>query len=266
MRLHFYKYQGAGNDFVLIDNRVGEVEYTEKIVEYLCDRRFGVGADGLMLLQKSSIADFEMVYFNSDGKQASMCGNGGRCIVAFAKYLGVIDTETTFDAYDGMHDAVVLESDGQNNIVKLKMNVSASIRECLNGWYIDTGSPHYIEFVDDIYAVDVKQEGCKLRNDVAFAPHGTNVDFVKMKGNKDIEVATYERGVEDETLSCGTGVTAAALISAHLKSSEILVNKINVKTKGGNFSVFFDKNNDGEYENIYLQGPATLVYEGDIEI
>ena len=266
MKLHFYKYQGAGNDFVLIDNRLNEIDFTEKIVEYLCDRRFGVGGDGLMLLQKSSIADFEMVYFNSDGKQASMCGNGGRCIVAFAKHLGIIDNKTLFEAYDGIHDAEILKTDDRNNIVKLKMNLSANIKTCLNGWYVDTGSPHYVEFVDDIYALDVMQEGRRLRNDTTFAPYGTNVDFVKVKDNNEIEVATYERGVEDETLSCGTGVTAAALIYTHTNGNNSFVDSIKVKTKGGDFEVFYEKNKVGEYVNIYLQGTATMVYEGDIEM
>ena len=265
MRLHFYKYQGAGNDFVLLDNRLEDIEYTKEIVEYLCDRRFGIGADGLMLLQKSPIADFEMIYFNSDGKQASMCGNGGRCIVAFAKHLGIIDNETIFEAFDGMHNAVVLDSDGRNNIVKLKMNVSANIKKCLNGWFLDTGSPHYVEFVDDIHTIDVKQEGRRLRNDEEFAPNGTNVDFVKIKDNNSIEIVTYERGVEDETLSCGTGVTASALIYDYMYGNGGL-NNVNVEAKGGNFSVFFEKDLSGDYVEIYLQGPVSFVYEGDIEL
>ena len=177
--LHFCKYHGAGNDFVLIDNRSGNNALSNEEVALLCHRQLGIGGDGLMMLGKSDNADFEMIYYNSDGHQASMCGNGGRCIVAFAKHLNIIDKRTTFEAYDGLHSAEIIEWNNNCGVVKLGMEISTDIEECLKGWKIDTGSPHYIEFINsDIIKYDVVNNGRRLRYDKAFQPQGTNVDFI----------------------------------------------------------------------------------------
>lgn len=265
-RIHFYKYHGAGNDFVLIDDRQGSTNISDHDVAQICDRHLGVGADGLMLLRKSESTDFEMVYYNSDGKKASMCGNGGRCIVAFAKHLGIIESSTKFMAYDGLHTAEILEWNGCKGIVKLRMEITSNIKPCLDGWFVDTGSPHYVEVGEyDSNNYDVVKNGKTLRHNNTFTSiGGTNVDFVKAKNNEEIFVLTYERGVENETLSCGTGVTASALVFDSLTNNTTTINKkINVETKGGQFAVYFDKTAEGCYENIYLQGPVTMVFEGD---
>ena len=265
--LHFCKFHGAGNDFILIDNRNGNNNLSDEEVALLCHRRLGIGADGLMLLERNEIHDFEMIYYNSDGGRASMCGNGGRCIVAFAKHLNIIDKQTCFEAYDGLHSAEIVEWDNNSGIVKLSMEISTNIEPCLKGWKIDTGSPHYVEFIyDNITEYDVVGNGRRLRYDDAFQPHGTNVDFISEISDNEIFATTYERGVEDETLSCGTGVTAAAIIyNKREKNTPDGNYEIKVHTKGGNFSVFFDKEN-GKYSNIKLQGPVTLVFEGDVTL
>lgn len=262
--LHFCKYHGAGNDFVLIDNRSGNNALSNEEVALLCHRQLGIGGDGLMMLGKSDNADFEMIYYNSDGHQASMCGNGGRCIVAFAKHLNIIDKRTTFEAYDGLHSAEIIEWNNNCGVVKLGMEISTDIEECLKGWKIDTGSPHYIKFINsDIIKYDVVTNGRRLRYDKAFQPQGTNVDFISKINDNEIFVATYERGVENETLSCGTGVTASALIHNHTQNTTDGNYEVKVHTKGGLFNVFFKKDN-GLYKHIQLQGPVTLVFEGDV--
>lgn len=262
--LHFCKYHGAGNDFVLIDNRSDNNSLSDEEVALLCHRRLGIGADGLMMLEKSNNADFEMIYYNSDGQRASMCGNGGRCIVAFAKHLNIIDKQTTFEAYDGMHSAEIIEWNANCGVIKLGMEISTKIEQCLKGWKVDTGSPHYVEFVNgDIKNYDVVSNGRRLRYDNAFQPHGTNVDFISKINDNEIFVATYERGVEDETLSCGTGVTAAALMFDKAAGTAVDGEReIKVHTKGGQFSVFFTKEKE-HYKNIRLQGPVALVFEGN---
>ena len=269
MKLNFYKYHGAGNDFILLDNRNGMYDnLSDEQREFLCNRHLGIGADGLMLLQNADTADFEMVYCNSDGRKASMCGNGGRCIVAFAKQLNIIHQDTCFTAYDGLHSATVVEWDEnkREGVVKLKMELATDITKCLSGHFVDTGSPHYVEILDEdvINSYNVVEEGRKLRNNNAFAPNGTNVDFINPVAEDTIRVATYERGVEDETLSCGTGVVASALIWAEQTTKAL--SKVYVKTKGGDFEVSFQKNTQGKYENIYLQGPVSFVFEGTIEV
>ena len=264
--IHFCKYHGAGNDFVLIDNRNNNISLSDEEVSLLCHRRLGIGADGLMILQHSNNSDFEMVYYNSDGHRASMCGNGGRCIVAFAKHLGIIDQQTTFEAYDGRHWAEIVEWNNCCGVVKLGMEISTNIEPCLKGWKVDTGSPHYVEFIDDdITKYDVVNNGRRLRYDNVFHPHGTNVDFISQINDNEIFATTYERGVEDETLSCGTGVTASALIYNQMKNTPDGNYEIKVHTKGGLFSVYFKKTNEN-YTDIYLQGPVTLVFEGDIAL
>lgn len=263
MEIPFYKYQGTGNDFVIIDNRAHQYlnRADHKIVKRLCDRKFGVGADGLMLLQNSPDYDFEMVYFNADGYEGSMCGNGGRCIVAFAHFLGAIEEECRFIAVDGPHDAKVL-SDGW---VELKMVDVAEVEKGEGFYFLDTGSPHYVAFAPDVAEIDVVEEGRAIRYSDRFKVEGTNVNFVQEDVDQLI-VATYERGVEDETLSCGTGVTAAALAASLQAGKEMEVDGVtDIQAKGGKLQIKFTKTGNG-FENVWLCGPATQVFQGTISI
>ncbi|MBZ9651044.1 diaminopimelate epimerase [Psychroflexus montanilacus] len=260
MDLHFYKYQGTGNDFVLIDNRTSNFKNDTKIIKKLCDRRFGVGADGLILLENSSLdlSDFKMVYFNADGNESTMCGNGGRCIVAFAKKLGVIESETTFEAIDGLHSATI-----KDGFVNLKMVDVPTVNLSKEASFLDTGSPHHVAFVDDVYDFDVFTQGRRIRNLPNYeAIKGTNVNFIQIKEGV-VHVRTYERGVEDETLSCGTGVTAAAITAKMSNKIEDL--PVKVITKGGTLEVDFEVEGPNAVKNIWLKGPATFVFEGDYD-
>lgn len=263
MKIDFYKYQGAGNDFVVLDNRKLQLpEPSVETVAMLCDRRFGVGADGLMLLQQHEELDFEMIYYNADGGEGSMCGNGGRCMVAFAKFLGIIETETRFWAVDGLHEANLLQED----YVELKMGEVSTLEEIGGDCFLNTGSPHYIRFVDQVDQIDVIQDGKEIRYNDRFKAEGTNVNFVEIAGEEELKVATYERGVENETLACGTGVTAAALAYYWQKTKmEKGTHAIKTKVKGGDLEVRFDAN-ENEIENIWLCGPATQVFQGTINI
>lgn len=258
MQIQFYKYQGTGNDFVLIDNRSGKFVLTNLQVKKICDRRFGIGADGLMLLETEPGADFKMVYYNSDGNQSSMCGNGGRCITAFAKHLGLITTKAVFMAIDGMHESLI----GDGDIISLKMQDVKGIEEGNEFFYLNTGSPHYVKFVTNIANMDVVAEGRAIRNNERFLTEGTNVNFIEKKDD-DIFVRTYERGVEDETFSCGTGVTAAALVAA-AKGISTSKNNCLIKTPGGDLEVSFEKVLSQNFYNIWLKGPALLVFQGTI--
>lgn len=207
--MQFYKYQGTGNDFIIIDNRDLKFNRSDNgLVAKLCHRRFGIGADGLMLLQNKTGYDFEMVYYNADGNQSSMCGNGGRCIVEFARTLGLVKEKTLFYAIDGEHEAVV-----KPNFVTLKMKDVNDVETNSDFYFLNTGSPHYVAFVNDLTNYDVVHEGKKIRYNNRFKADGTNVNFIEKIGGG-LFVRTYERGVEDETYSCGTGVTAAALVAA----------------------------------------------------
>lgn len=258
MKLHFYKYQGTGNDFIMIDNRSSDFPKKDvKIIEKLCDRRFGIGADGLILLEQSINQDFSMVYFNADGNEGSMCGNGGRCLVAFARQLGVISNETTFDAVDGLHYASI-----ENGIISLKMIDVSEIQKHNEHSFLNTGSPHQIRFCDSVAAINVKETGAKIRYGAPYFEEGTNVNFAEKIDANTFKIRTYERGVEDETLSCGTGVTAVALAMHHIGKTE--KNLLTLQTPGGNLKVSFDKQND-YYKNIWLIGPAIQVYKGEIE-
>ncbi len=260
MILNFSKYHGAGNDFILIDNRVGEIELTPLQIAFICNRHFGIGADGLMLLNFSNDFDFEMRYFNSDGNESSMCGNGGRCITAFAFHLGIIGKTTSFNAIDGLHTSEIIKDNGKRKTIRLQMCEVKEIIHSDNYFLINTGSPHYVQFIETGEELDIVAEGRKIRQDNRFAPDGLNVNFVQI--NKDhLFVRTYERGVEDETLSCGTGVTAAALAYAFDKD----IQKVSIQTLGGKLSVSFEKQNN-TYKNIFLEGEACLVFEGEIEI
>lgn len=258
MLLQFYKYQGTGNDFIMVDNRK-EVFPKDDIdlVSYLCDRRFGIGADGLILLENDKTVDFNMVYYNSDGRPGSMCGNGGRCMVAFAKYLGIISKGATFNAVDGLHEAMIDADD----TVRLQMQDVANIKQKSNYTFLDTGSPHHVQVVKKLKDFNVKKEGAKLRYGL-YGKKGSNINFVEVNGMEGYYVRTYERGVEDETLSCGTGVTAVALAMHQTQATN--ANKITVHTLGGDLEVTFDQDRLG-YKNIYLIGPVRLVFKGEIE-
>ncbi len=256
MDLKFFKYQGTGNDFIMIDNRKKFFDTANTdLVKFLCDRRFGVGGDGFILLEEHPDYDFQMVYFNSDGNQSSMCGNGGRCIVQFASDMGVIGNETSFLAIDGPHDAYI-----EDGLVHLKM-IDVDAVETGDGFYfLNTGSPHYVQYVQKIKDFAVYEEGYKVRNNERFRKEGTNVNFIEKDGDR-LWVRTYERGVEDETYSCGTGVTASALVA----SLQGMKSPIPVTTLGGDLSISFQKADEG-YKDIYLIGPAKQVFEGIIKI
>ncbi|QHT69477.1 diaminopimelate epimerase [Rhodocytophaga rosea] len=257
MLIHFYKYQGTGNDFVMIDDRSETFPQDTTLVAKLCHRRFGIGADGLILLQNHPEYDFRMVYFNADGKKGSMCGNGGRCTVQFAKDLGVIADSTTFEAADGRHEAHV-----KDGLIHLKMGDVHQVKHMPAYDFLNTGSPHYVAFVDKLSELDVVGKGKAIRYDSVFAPGGTNVNFVEQLSDNTLFVRTYERGVEDETYSCGTGVTACALAA----SARHLQSPVNIKTLGGNLQVAFQSSSPEQFTNIYLIGPAQKVYEGTIEV
>lgn len=259
MKLEFFKYHGTGNDFVILDNRDnGYDAFTTKQISHLCSRHFGIGADGLMLLTKKDNYDFKMVYYNADGKESSMCGNGGRCLVKFAAHMGIIKNPYRFCAIDGDHEAYI----ELNGIVKLKMHDVNKVEYHASYILIDTGSPHFVKFASDVLNIDVPTTGHEIRYSDAFKKEGINVNFVESLSEDAIYVRTYERGVEDETLSCGTGVTAAALLSAHNENG---FNTVTVKTPGGQLTVEFDKKDDQHFENIWLCGPAELVFKGEIE-
>lgn len=261
MTIPFHKYQGTGNDFVLIDQRT-ERHLTRKdtdAIKRICDRRFGVGADGLILLEAHETYDFEMIYFNADGRESSMCGNGGRCIVAFAKYLGMIETSTNFLAIDGPHEAEIKGVDW----VSLKMIDVPKVEQGADYFVLNTGSPHYVVFVEDIDDIDVVENGKAIRYSKRFREEGINVNFVEKK-KEGIIVATYERGVEDETLSCGTGVTAAAIAYQLTKSTD-KETVTPIEAKGGELSVKLTTDGKIGAKDIWLQGKATRVFSGDLE-
>ena len=261
MQLTFSKYQGTGNDFIIIDNRDRKFNRDRNdIVAKLCDRRFGIGADGLMLLQTKEGFDFEMVYYNSDGNESSMCGNGGRCIVEFARNLGLVKNKVRFYAIDGEHDAVV-----KQDFISLKMKDVIEIEEGVDFYFLNTGSPHYVAFVNNINEYNVFTEGKNIRFNERFKlTGGTNVNFVEKKLNE-LFVRTYERGVEAETYSCGTGVTAVALV-ASIKGIATAQNYCNIKTLGGDLTVKFSKNSGNLFKDIWLEGSATFVFKGEISI
>lgn len=260
MKLKFSKYQGTGNDFIMLDNLSGfyDLLFVPQI-QFLCDRKFGIGADGLIKISKASEVEFEVDYYNSDGSK-SFCGNGARCSVAFAQSLGINSNHVIFSAIDGLHEAQKKE-----DLVSLKMNNVHEIKEIVSDFELYTGSPHYIRFVDNTLNLNVFQEGRKIRYSPEYQENGINVNFVEELSEKELEVATYERGVEDETLSCGTGVTAAALAYAQKKG---LYGKqeIRIHTKGGKLKVAFERTGEDDYVNIFLIGPAIHVYDGEIEL
>jgi diaminopimelate epimerase len=257
MILSFYKYQGAGNDFVMIDNRNLFLQKTQNdLIRELCHRRFGIGADGVIFIQNHNLYDFEMIYFNADGFEGSMCGNGGRCAVAFAQFLGIIDKKTTFLAVDGVHEALITAEDW----VELKMSPVLEVEKKENDYILNTGSPHYVQFVPSIAAVNVFEAGRAIRYNDRFRAEGINVNFVEIT-EEGLSVATYERGVEDETLACGTGVTACAL-AFWLKNQK--TTDVSIKAKGGQLSVRFLPKKEEQFDDIWLCGGAKQVFFGKI--
>jgi diaminopimelate epimerase len=260
MYVEFFKYQGTGNDFVILDNRKGKYNtLTTAQIKFICGRKFGIGADGLMMLNAHKEYDFEMKYYNADGRESSMCGNGGRCLVKFAQDVGIMRNNYKFLAVDGAHEASV-NIDG---MVSLKMHDVDKMEYHHGHFILNTGSPHYVEVTDNVRHLDVFHKGREIRYSPEFEKEGINVNFVEQEeGADEIFVRTYERGVEDETLSCGTGVTAAALVCHHNDNG---FNRVEVKTPGGHLSVEYDKIGDG-FKNIWLNGPADKVFDGTIEI
>ena len=257
MNIAFNKYQGAGNDFIIIDNRSGKFNPDDsKLINRLCDRRFGIGADGLILISGHSGSDFEMKYFNSDGKIGSMCGNGGRCTAHFAHRYKIAGKKQVFMAFDGLHEAEVTK-----DIVRLRMSDVNEYRIIDGSYFLNTGSPHYVVFTKGIDKMDINEEGRKLRWSPKFAPGGTNVNFVEVH-KKGLYLRTFERGVEEETLACGTGVTASAIAS--VLSGHFDTGPVSVKARGGNLKVEFSEKNK-KITNIWLTGPATFVFEGIIK-
>lgn len=260
--LPFFKYQGTGNDFILVDQRQHgwlTREDTSRVAA-LCDRRFGIGADGLILLQLKEGFDFEMVYFNSDGRESTMCGNGGRCIVRFAADLGLIQGHTRFLAIDGPHEARLAE----HGWVELQMTPVTQVESGPDYAVLNTGSPHYVVWVEDLKDIDVVENGKAIRYNSRFKQVGINVNFVQTSADL-LEVATYERGVEDETWSCGTGVCAAAIASAEVCGRKGSV-EYNIRTKGGDLQVRAIARGDGKYEDIWLCGPAVRVFQGEVRL
>jgi diaminopimelate epimerase len=262
MKTEFRKYHGTGNDFILIDNRVLNWSPGQQQVAALCDRHFGIGADGLMLLSAQSGYDFKMTYFNADGKESTMCGNGGRCLTAFAKDLGVIGRKADFLASDGCHIAEILWEHGHETYIRLKMQDTAIGQVFDDGISIDTGSPHFVLFTTNLDETDVRIAGKELRFDPRFSPEGTNVNFAEARKDH-LYVRTYERGVENETLSCGTGVTAVALAFASLQQKSL--SELSIATPGGKLQVQF-RRSASRFTDIWLEGPASHVFRGEVEI
>ncbi|NNL93328.1 MAG: diaminopimelate epimerase [Saprospiraceae bacterium] len=258
MKLKFYKYHGTGNDFIMIDGMTSPVNFdilTRDKIANLCHRRFGIGADGLIILSPSKNHEFKMIYFNSDGNESTMCGNGARCLIKFASDLGHISKKCTFEAIDGLHEGIV------GDLISVKMIDVLNVATFDKDFVIDTGSPHYVKFVDKLDYDGFIKDAKSIRHNDTFDKEGINVNFVKIVDDG-LEMRTFERGVEDETYSCGTGVVAAALVS-HYADSEI-GNDISVLTKGGELNVKFDRNVE-KFENIWLTGPAIKTFSGVIE-
>jgi len=262
MHIHFYKFQGAGNDFIIADNRDNSLtDISTEQIRQMCSRRFGIGSDGFILLSSHNYADFQMDFYNPDGSGATFCGNGARCIVAFAYRLGIINNETEFMASDGLHKAVIKDSlDTRNLIIRLRMRDVNEIERHEAGNFCNTGSPHLVKFINRTEDFPVVDEAMKIRYSDNYKAEGTNVNFVSELSSDEISVRSYERGVENETLSCGTGVTASAL--AFAERINMPEGNIRVKTRGGDFRVAFKRSKTG-YTQVYLQGPAAFVFEGD---
>lgn len=260
MQYPFYKYQGAGNDFIVFDNRNGLLNVIDhQVVKNMCDRRIGIGADGLMLLESAEGFDFKMIYFNADGRAGSMCGNGGRCIAAFARHLGLFHRKADFLAVDGPHTAF---SNDEGTIIKLSMQDVDAIQKEGDAWILNTGSPHYVKIVENLDEYPVVEEGRRVRYSDRF-PEGINVNFVESLPTGGYRVRTYERGVEDETRACGTGATAVALAMAQVNGNSGLL-QTDIHVPGGLLTIDFHSEID-RFTDIFLTGSALLVYEGKID-
>lgn len=265
MKINFFKYQGTGNDFIMIDNRSEMFHATQQQIEWLCHRRFGIGADGLILVENTPEADFRMVYYNSDGRPSSMCGNGGRCIAAFAVHLGICkpDAPLRFMAIDGIHTAQMKETIQEGFIVDLEMQPVHGVEQPdASTAILNTGSPHYVMLCNDVESLDLIKEARAIRYNERFAAQGINVNFIQRDGST-LKVRTYERGVEDETYSCGTGVVASYIAAG------VLINGFqpeNIVTKGGTLKVTTKMSSPGNYTHVHLIGPAVKVFQGEIHI
>ena len=260
MQIEFYKYQGTGNDFIMVDNRNQSFpKENNQLVAHLCNRRFGIGADGLILLENDETTDFKMVYYNSDGNPSSMCGNGGRCLVAFAKKLKIIKSNTIFIATDGLHHATI-SNDG---LVSLQMIDVDNVQVNQKHVFLNTGSPHHVELVNDLKNYNVKENGAKIRYGITYGIVGSNVNFVEQINQNTFAIRTYERGVEDETLSCGTGATAVAIAMHVLGKTK--ANSINLNVEGGQLAVSFDEN-ESMFTKVILTGSAEFVFKGAISV
>jgi diaminopimelate epimerase len=262
MLVHFSIYHGTGNDFVMIDGRrlEGPV-FGTTLIQKLCERRFGIGADGLIILEESSTFDFTMRYFNADGHEGTMCGNGGRCIAAFASRLGITGKHSRFEGIDGIHEAAILD----HGEIRLKLADVAAVKRLDDGYLLDTGSPHFVHFVSKLAALDVEREGKRIRHEPRFGGAGVNVNFVERgQAPGEISVRTFERGVEGETWSCGTGVAASAISACFDTGADNQSYKVH--TRGGELKVTFSREANGNYTRIFLTGPASHVYDGTIEV
>lgn len=258
MTFSFVKYQGTGNDFIMMDCTSNEnFHLTADQIKELCDRRFGIGADGVILIHQHPTLDFTMNYYNADGT-TSFCGNGARCAVHFAHSLGLFKNKTIFKAVDGIHTAALKEG-----MVALKMNDVPSFTKDETAFILHTGSPHFVKFVSDLDDEDIVEYGRKIRYSATYKKEGINVNLVEVIGDNHLEIRTYERGVEDETYSCGTGATAAALaLSLVLDFNDI---NVVIDVKGGQLEVKAERFGDA-FESIYLIGPAKKVFNGNISI
>ena len=275
MTIPFYKYHGAGNDFVMIDNRSLALPLFEpEIYQAWCNRRMGIGADGVILLNQHDDCDFSMLYINANGKEGSMCGNGGRCIIAFAKFLEIIEKDCVFWAYDGLHKGTIQEKPqdwqgmGLLEWVSLEMSDvgSISLDPTKPDFVLDTGSPHYVQFVEQVEQVDVFKEGVAIRYNDIYTEKGINVNFVEVCKQDELKIRTYERGVEAVTLACGTGATAAAVAYLKKEQKSKGAYKIKLQAEGGPLEVSLSKLEEDHYHDIWLTGPAVQVYKGNIVI
>ena len=259
MKINFSKYNGAGNDFIIIDNRNENISYNSSLIKDICDRNFGIGGDGLILIKNSTSSDFEIDHYTPDGNLGSLCGNGSRCAILFAFKNDIINKKTEFSAFDGVHKAEIIDDE----LIKMEMKINSEIIENEHGIWLDTGSPHLVIEKENTDKLDVNLEGSSIRNNDYFQKEGVNVNFVQKLSNETFKIRTYERGVEHETLACGTGSTASAICMSYLGKTNS--NIIIMKCQGGDLKVQFNSKDDN-FTNISITGPAKLVFEGQIDI